>query len=231
MSFAKEVWDTLSKVDCSAHTETKPGKKPLTYLSWSWAWDVLMKHYPQAEYEWGETKYFESHGGPTAEVSCRVTITDGENSLTRSMTLPVMDKYSKTSESQVSPTSRQISDAKMRCLVKCIAMFGLGHYLYAGEDLPEGTVKTDVERLKRHWDAVKDCFDAVAAVKEGVANGNLVDAMGYYYDLTEDQQTALALASTKGGIWKPEEYAIFKSNEWGEAKNIYFAEKANRSVA
>jgi len=24
----------------------------------------------------------------------------------------------------------------MRCLVKCIAMFGLGHYVYAGEDLP-----------------------------------------------------------------------------------------------
>ena len=34
------------------------------------------------------------------------------------------------------PTSRQISDAKMRCLVKCIAMFGLGHYIFAGEDLP-----------------------------------------------------------------------------------------------
>jgi hypothetical protein len=24
----------------------------------------------------------------------------------------------------------------MRCLVKCIAVFGLGHYIYAGEDLP-----------------------------------------------------------------------------------------------
>jgi len=24
----------------------------------------------------------------------------------------------------------------MRCLVKCIAMFGLGHYIFAGEDLP-----------------------------------------------------------------------------------------------
>jgi len=36
----------------------------------------------------------------------------------------------------VNPTSRDVSDARMRCLVKCIAMFGLGHYIYAGEDLP-----------------------------------------------------------------------------------------------
>ena len=34
------------------------------------------------------------------------------------------------------PNSRHISDNKMRCLTKCISMFGLGHYIYAGEDLP-----------------------------------------------------------------------------------------------
>ena len=26
----------------------------------------------------------------------------------------------------------------MRCLVKCLALFGLGHYIFAGEDLPPG---------------------------------------------------------------------------------------------
>jgi len=36
----------------------------------------------------------------------------------------------------VNPTSRDVSDARMRCLVKCIALFGLGFSLYAGEDLP-----------------------------------------------------------------------------------------------
>ena len=25
----------------------------------------------------------------------------------------------------------------MRCLTKCLAMYGLGHYIYAGEDLPK----------------------------------------------------------------------------------------------
>ena len=36
------------------------------------------------------------------------------------------------------PTARDISDTRMRCLVKCLAMFGLGHYIYAGESIPQG---------------------------------------------------------------------------------------------
>ena len=56
------------------------------------------------------------------------------------MWLPVMDNRNK---SIVNPTTRDISDARMRCLVKAIAMHGLGIYIYAGEDLPEST-KTEV---------------------------------------------------------------------------------------
>jgi len=48
--------------------------------------------------------------------------------------LPVMDNRNNAISK---PTSRQISDTKMRCLVKAISMFGLGSYIYAGEDLPE----------------------------------------------------------------------------------------------
>ena len=44
----KEIWETLSKVNVNEQTEEKGG---LTYLSWAWAWDTLMKHYPEAEYE------------------------------------------------------------------------------------------------------------------------------------------------------------------------------------
>jgi len=34
------------------------------------------------------------------------------------------------------PDARKISDAMMRCLAKCIATFGIGLYVYAGEDVP-----------------------------------------------------------------------------------------------
>lgn len=41
---------------------------------------------------------------------------------------------------QVEPASMMdINKAQMRCLVKNMAMFGLGLYIYAGEDLPEAT--------------------------------------------------------------------------------------------
>jgi len=44
------------------------------------------------------------------------------------------------------PNSRAISDTKMRCLVKAIAMFGLGSYIYAGEDLPQDTTTISPEQ-------------------------------------------------------------------------------------
>ena len=42
------IWETLSQIDCSKHTEKKGN---LTYLSWAWAWGTLMKHYPTARYQ------------------------------------------------------------------------------------------------------------------------------------------------------------------------------------
>jgi hypothetical protein len=51
----------------------------------------------------------------------------------RMMWLPVMDHRNNAIKN---PDARKISDTKMRCLVKCLAMFGLGHYIYAGEDVP-----------------------------------------------------------------------------------------------
>ena len=41
-------------------------------------------------------------------------------------------------------TSFDINKTLMRCLVKNLAMFGLGLYIYAGEDLPE----SEAEQLK-----------------------------------------------------------------------------------
>jgi hypothetical protein len=118
-----EVWTTLSKIDVSKHVEKKQG---LSYLSWAWAWGVLMQHYPQAEYSFANS---EVHSDGTLTVHCDVMI----GQCHRMMWLPVMDHRNNAIKN---PDARKISDTKMRCLVKCLAMFGLGHYIYAGEDLP-----------------------------------------------------------------------------------------------
>jgi len=130
MTNKKSVWATLSAIDCSAKVEQK-GK--LTYLSWAWAWQTLMEHYPDSTYQYSEAFW---SSNDTVEVNVKVTV----EGVTHRMWLPVMDNRNK---SIVNPTTRDISDARMRCLVKCIAMFGLGIYIYAGEDLPEAT-KTEV---------------------------------------------------------------------------------------
>src|SRR6187431_768486 len=48
---------------------------------------------------------------------------------------PVLDARNKPIEM---PSAFDINTSIMRCLVKAIALHGLGLYVYAGEDLPEG---------------------------------------------------------------------------------------------
>ena len=128
----KSVWDNLNKIDLSSQTDKKMN---LTYLSWAWAWGVLMENYPEATYDFYQADDgtpFCKYPNGTAEVRCRVQI--GE--LQREMSLAVMDNRN---NSIAEPSSTDVNNAKMRCLVKCLAMFGLGHYIYAGEDLPQDT--------------------------------------------------------------------------------------------
>ena len=136
----KDVWDKLSKIDCSDKIQKKMN---LSYLSWAWAWGVLQEHYPQAQYIFyqgdNDVPYVQFPDG-TAEVRCRVSIDD----LSREMWLPVMD-FKKNAVQN--PNSMEVNFAKMRCLTKCLGMYGLGHYIYAGEDVPSEDSDT-VEKAK-----------------------------------------------------------------------------------
>jgi len=132
---AKEMWDTLSKIDVSKNTEKK-GK--FTYLSWSWAWAEFSKLYPDCDYEMSDRAFPDG----TMEVYCKMIVfgDGGQRDVKRNMWLPVLNHQNKPIKD---PNSFDVNNAKMRCLVKCLAMFGLGHYIYAGEDLPEATGSLD----------------------------------------------------------------------------------------
>ena len=52
----------------------------------------------------------------------------------------------------------------MRCLTKNLAMFGLGLYIYAGEDLPEQSVIAKTEELNELIKQVEAC-ESVEQVK------------------------------------------------------------------
>ena len=119
----KDIWACLSKIDCRNQTEKKQG---MTYLSWAWAWGILMEHYPEAD--WVELPPVEYADG-TVAVGCMIKIGDCR----RIMRLPVMDHRNKPIQN---PDAWGRNKADMRCMVKALALFGLGHYIYAGEDLP-----------------------------------------------------------------------------------------------
>ena len=130
------VWETLSQIDVSEHTEEKNG---LTYLSWAWAWGIVKKYYPKATFT--KNLYSSANNDCTlpymidpagyAFVSVTVDI-EGE---TQTEVLPVLNHANKAVSQ---PDSFQVNTALQRCLTKCLAFHGLGHYIYAGEDLPEG---------------------------------------------------------------------------------------------
>lgn len=156
-----EHFNKLFAINCNDKTEKKSnGSTELTYLSWCYAWSEVKKLYPNARYDilkFGENKLpyvFDEKTGYM--VFTRVEIEDIEHE----MWLPVMDSSNKAMkdkpykytvkkfnaktkqyesvEKEVQPaTMFDINKTIMRCLTKNLAMFGLGLYIYAGEDLPE----------------------------------------------------------------------------------------------
>ena len=120
----------LAAINVNEHVEKKNG---LSYLSWAWAVDTLLRADPTATWS-----YRDFNGAPhltlpdgTAMVFCTVTAFGQA----RTMQLPVMDHRN---QAIADPDAFAINTAMQRCLVKAIALAGLGLYIYAGEDLPDG---------------------------------------------------------------------------------------------
>lgn len=147
MTETKEsVFETLSKIDVSDHVEQKMG---LSYLSWAWAWQTVKSIYPDTPNP-KPTKYqemiFEKTGYKltdrqvpylTTPTGTIVEMTVTIEGVDYTQQLYVMDNKNK---SVVNPTQAQINKTTQRCIVKALAMAGLGLNLYAGEDLPMGDI-------------------------------------------------------------------------------------------
>lgn len=119
----KSKYEMLAAIDVSSHIEKKNN---LSYLSWAWAVDQLMRADSAANWVYNAPVVFSDE---TMMVSCTVTAFGKP----MTMHLPVMDFRNKSVKN---PDAFAVNTAMMRCLVKAIALHGLGLYIYAGEDLP-----------------------------------------------------------------------------------------------
>ena len=145
------VFDDLDQIDVNMYKEERNG---FNYLSWSDAWSIVKRKYPETSYEImmfdGLPYWYDERTGYM--VSTTVTI----EGITHQMWLPVMDGANKAMKREAytykvwnrqanrmeektiaAATMFDVNKTIMRCLVKNLAMFGLGLYIYAGEDLPE----------------------------------------------------------------------------------------------
>lgn len=216
-----KTFEILNSVNVNGHTEVKDtGKTKLTYLSWAWAWAEVKKRFPLASYEIvkfnGLPYVFDEKTGYM--VYTTVTI-DG---ITHEMWLPVMDgnnramldhpyevqtKYNKFT---VQPaTMFDINKTIMRCLTKNLAMFGLGLYIYAGEDLPETPeeekvtqpAKAQKKAQAKPEPSSRDLLRAYIA--ENKLDGNMIAQVCGLNKESTDQDFAMALVYAKsmvGGV-------------------------------
>lgn len=144
------IFETLNAINVNEHTEKKNG---LTYLSWAWAWAEVKKNFPRSFYTIYENAdgWFYHTDGKTAWVKTGVTVIDGEDAIEHIEYLPVMDFKNKSIPLELL-TSFDVNKAIQRSLTKAVARHGLGLYIYAGEDLPEGDQEPKPEPI-----ACEDC--------------------------------------------------------------------------
>lgn len=152
------TFEILNSINVNSMTEKKQtGGTTLTYLSWASAWAVAKANFPDIEYEiernpetglpyWYDplTGYMVftklTIGGQTHEMW--LPVLDGANRAMKAEPYEVKMKYKTVVVAAASMAD--INRSIMRCLVKNLAIFGLGLYIYQGEDVPS----TDTEQVQ-----------------------------------------------------------------------------------
>ena len=125
---AGNYFAALSSINVNDHVEKKGG---FSYLSWPFAVAQLRLADPAASWEvrrFGDLPYLSTELGYFVEVAVTV------QGVTLSQIHPVLDGRNRPI---LAPTPFDINTSIQRCLVKAIALHGLGLYIYAGEDLPQ----------------------------------------------------------------------------------------------
>ena len=194
------MFNALSNLDLSDKCEKR---ESLTYVSWSNAWSEFKSAYPSATYQILKNEnglpYF-SDPNLGIMVFTEVTVDD----VTHQMWLPVMDSKNKAmklepytysvwnnfkkafEEKTVQGASMfDINKTLMRCLVKNLAMFGLGLYIFQGDDLPEKSADDTASSAPQQpmQRPVQQTIDPLAGIKNAINSANDVTTlMSFYLD-------------------------------------------------
>ena len=164
MTNKKTIYETLREVNVNSIIRVDQGGHK--YLPWTNCWALLKGQYPQATFhqhlnDMGDAFFVSSMG-----VEVRVTIRIGDesqtfthpvlNSINKSMKL---DKYTYTTKKGdrhvEAVSSFDINTARMRALVKCAALMGLGIDVFSDDLQPEPET-VDSHQLQAILDSIKE---------------------------------------------------------------------------
>ena len=190
------IWETLSTIDCSEHIEKKG---QFSYLAWTWAWAMVKDNYSDAEYVLKDDIVY-----PDGTMKVRVSVSI--LGLCHTMWLPVLDFKNKAIQN---PNAFDINSARMRCLVKCLAMFGLGHYIYAGESLPQEKAIEESPEMIRAGAEINACLE----------KDDFYGAAELWIEWDYEEIKLIERAPSKGGQLSTESRKKARSTEFRMALN------------
>ena len=197
------MFNSLNSLDLSDKCEKREN---LTYLSWANAWAEFKSAYPSATYSIWKNPQTGLPYATDPETGIIVFTEVTVDGITHEMWLPVMDNKNKAMKLEPytyqawdnykkqyidktvqAATMFDINKTIMRCLVKNLAMFGLGLYIYAGEDLPEtavaSTASAPAPTPPRQRTAPQQPADKFAPIKAAIYSANdVVSLMSLYLD-------------------------------------------------
>lgn len=154
MTKQRTPFEVLSQINVNDSVKVKPNASKAKYLPWSNAWAEVKQQFPDAA--WRVVEYFTGNdSGMTVpycateigimvktEVtidgqtqSCMLPVLNSRNSALKTTPYTIKTKYGDTVVAAA--TMFDINTTIMRCLVKNIAMFGLGLYIYTDDTMPE----------------------------------------------------------------------------------------------
>lgn len=129
----------LSAINVSEHIEKKGD---FSYLSWPFAVQQLRNFDEKATWE---VRRFDGLPYQKTELGVFVEVAVTVQGVQLSQIHPVLDSKNRP---LLEPSAFDINTSIQRCLVKAIALHGLGLNVYAGEDLPEGETPRPVATVK-----------------------------------------------------------------------------------
>ena len=206
-------FNQMLTMDLTKFMDTKPGGggKSFTYLSWAWALIHMKREYPHARWwphifkEEGSERLYSTCPDGSAMVAVYVQLAPSQPP--HFMQLPVLDDtnraiseellYWKGEEKKVEeapwknqkrkPNASDISNAIMRCMVKCIAAgSGIGLHIYAGEDIPpppsidKATVDGFKTLVDQRFGSAKDVDELKEFAKELDAEARRLAMIGWF---------------------------------------------------